>query len=45
VATLGLDNLIIADTKDALLVCLKNRTQDIKKIVEILKRKDFKKEI
>ncbi len=45
VATLGLDNLIIVDTKDALLVCPKDRTQDVKKIVEILKRRNFKKQI
>jgi mannose-1-phosphate guanylyltransferase/mannose-6-phosphate isomerase len=35
-ATLGLDNIIIVDTKDALLVCAKERTQDIKKIVQML---------
>lgn len=44
-ATLGLDNLVIVDTKDALLVCPKDRTQDVKKIVQILNRKNFKKQI
>lgn len=45
VATLGLDNLVIVDSKDALLVCPKDRAQDVKKLVEILKRKNFKKQI
>lgn len=44
-ATLGLKNIIIVDTKDALLVCSKDKTQDVKKIVQILKRKNFKKQI
>lgn len=43
VATLGLDNIIIVNTKDALLVCSKDKSQDIKKIVQILKKKNFKK--
>ena len=37
-AGLGLDNLIIADTQDALLVAHKNRAQDVRKIVNQLKR-------
>lgn len=45
VATLGLDNLVIVDTKDALLVCPKDRAQDVKKIVQILGRRNFKKQI
>jgi len=45
VATLGLDNLVIVDTKDALLVCPKDRAQDVKKIVRILGQKNFKKQI
>lgn len=36
-ATVALDNLIIVDTPDALLVCSKDRAQDVKKIVEKLK--------
>lgn len=36
VATLGVQNLIIVDTGDALLVCEKGRDQDIKRIVEKL---------
>jgi mannose-1-phosphate guanylyltransferase / mannose-6-phosphate isomerase len=37
VATLGLKNIIVIDTPDALLVCAKERAQDIKKIVEKIK--------
>jgi mannose-1-phosphate guanylyltransferase len=36
-AVLGLDNIVIVDTKDALLVANKNKVQDIKKIVNQLK--------
>lgn len=34
IATIGLENLIIVDTEDALLICHKDRSQDIKKLVE-----------
>jgi len=37
VAALGLKNIIVVDTPDALLVCPKERAQDIKKIVEQIK--------
>jgi mannose-1-phosphate guanylyltransferase/mannose-6-phosphate isomerase len=48
VATVGLDNLVIVDTPDALLVCAKNRTQDVKRLVQKLqyrkrRRKDTKR--
>ncbi len=36
-AILGLDNIVVVDTKDALLVASKDRVQDIKKIVNQLK--------
>jgi len=36
VATLGLKDLIIVDTKDALLVCSKDKAQEVKKVVGIL---------
>jgi mannose-1-phosphate guanylyltransferase len=39
IATVGIDNLVIVDTKDALLVASKDKVQDVKKIVERLKRK------
>ncbi len=37
VATVGLKNVIIVDTPDALLVCAKDRAQEVKKIVEDLR--------
>ncbi len=37
VATIGLDNFVIVDTEDVLLVCPRERAQDVKSIVEILK--------
>jgi mannose-1-phosphate guanylyltransferase len=37
IATIGIKNLAIVETPDALLVCAKNRSQDVKKIVEKLK--------
>jgi mannose-1-phosphate guanylyltransferase len=45
IATVGLDNVVIVDTKDALLVACKDKVQDVKKIVEKLKadkRSEFK---
>jgi len=37
-ALIGVDNLIVVDTPDALLVCRKDRAQDVKKIVESLQQ-------
>lgn len=37
IATVGLDNVVIVDTKDALLVACKDKVQDVKRIVEKLK--------
>ena len=37
VATVGVEDLIIVDTDDALLICHKDRAQEVKKIVDILK--------
>lgn len=38
VATVGVDNLVIVETKDAVLVAHKDRVQDVKNIVERIKR-------
>ncbi|MGQ0811813.1 MAG: mannose-1-phosphate guanylyltransferase/mannose-6-phosphate isomerase [Nitrospiraceae bacterium] len=38
VATIGLSDMVVVDTPDATLVCPKSRSQDVKKVVEILKR-------
>jgi len=37
IATIGLDDLIIVDTPDALLITKKDKTEDVKKIVDTLK--------
>ncbi len=38
-AVIGLEDVLVLDTKDALLVCRKDRAQDVKKIVEALEAK------
>lgn len=38
IATIGLENIVIVDTKDALMVCSKNRTQDVKKVIDKLRQ-------
>lgn len=40
VSTLGVSNLVIVQTKDAVLVASKNNVQDVKKIVDHLKKKN-----
>lgn len=44
VATIGVDNLIIVDTPDALLVADRNRSQDVSKIVQRLKSSNRKEQ-
>ncbi|MCM1261815.1 MAG: sugar phosphate nucleotidyltransferase [Butyrivibrio sp.] len=36
VTTIGLDNVIVVETEDAVLVCDKNRAQEVKRVVEAL---------
>lgn len=43
IALCGVDNLVVVDTKDALLVCKKDRSQDVKQIVNALKTKNMKR--
>lgn len=38
VSSIGLDNVVIVETEDAILACDKNRTQDVKKVFESLKQ-------
>ncbi|MBU0671352.1 mannose-1-phosphate guanylyltransferase [Patescibacteria group bacterium] len=38
IATIGLENIIIVETEDALLVCDKYRAHDVKKVVDELKK-------
>ena len=40
IATVGVDNLVITESDDAILVSSKDRVQDVKKIVERLKEED-----
>lgn len=40
VATVGLDNVVVVETNDAVLVAAKDQVQDVKKIVESLKAQD-----
>ncbi len=45
VATLGLEDIVIVDTKDAVMVAHKDKVQEVKKVVEVLKsegRPEFK---
>lgn len=38
IAIIGVDSLLIVETDDVVLVCDKNRAQDVKIIVDILKK-------
>jgi len=42
-AVVGLDDIVIVETDDALLVCAKDRVQDVKKVVDILEQQGKKK--
>jgi mannose-1-phosphate guanylyltransferase/mannose-6-phosphate isomerase len=39
VATIGLSGMVVVDTPDATLVCPKDRAQDVKEVVEVLKKR------
>jgi len=43
VALVGVKDLIIVETKDALLICKKGRSQDVKKVVDTLEAAKKKK--
>lgn len=45
VCVLGVNNLVVVDTEDALLVCDKSRAGDVKSIVEMLKERKITKYI
>ena len=40
VATIGLEDVVLIETEDAILACKKDRTQDVKKIYDTLKKKN-----
>jgi mannose-1-phosphate guanylyltransferase len=41
VATIGVDDIIVVTTDDAILICKKGRSQDVKEIVDYLRRKQI----
>ncbi len=43
IATIGVKDLVIVETDDALLICDKKRSQDVKKMVEKLRKSRYKK--
>lgn len=43
IATIGVDDLVIVDTPDALLICPRGRAQDVKKIFEKLEKEEGEK--
>jgi len=45
ISTIGLKDIIIADTPDALLVCDKNKTQEVKNLVNTLKSRNRREHI
>lgn len=40
VATIGLENIVLVETEDAVLACRKDKTQDVKKIFDTLKKQN-----
>ncbi len=43
ISTIGLQNIIVVDTDDATLIASKERSQDVKKVVDILKARNDKR--
>lgn len=43
VATVGLDNMIVVNTGDTVLVCPREKAQEIRELVELLKRNGYEK--
>ncbi len=41
IATIGVENMIVAVTQDAVLVCPRDRVQDVKSLVELLKKNGY----
>ncbi len=42
ITTIGVDNLIVASTRDAIIVCPRSRAQDVKGLVELLKSSGYR---
>lgn len=45
ITTIGVKDLIVVSTNDAVMVCRKDKAQDVKKIVDVLKERDIKEYI
>ena len=43
VATIGLEDVVVVETDDALLVCRRGESQDVQKVVDYLRRKKISK--
>jgi mannose-1-phosphate guanylyltransferase len=43
VATVGLEDVVIVETEDALLVCRKDQAQDVRRVIEALERRGMEK--
>jgi mannose-1-phosphate guanylyltransferase len=43
IAAIDVDNLVVVEMDDALLICRKDKSQNVKSIVELLSRKDMQK--
>lgn len=41
IAVMGLDNLVVVDTEDVILICPRERAQDVKDFVEMAKRREL----
>jgi mannose-1-phosphate guanylyltransferase len=45
VATIGVDDIIVVTTDDAVLICKKGRSQDVKEVVDYLRRKQINEQL
>ncbi len=43
VVTVGVENLVVVDTGDVLLICSRERSQDLRKVIELLKEKGLQR--
>jgi mannose-1-phosphate guanylyltransferase len=43
IVTVGVQDLVVVDTGDVLLICSKERSQDLRKVIELLKERGLQK--
>ena len=41
ITAVGVENIVVVETEDSVLVCGKDRAQDVKSIVELLRQRDM----